>query len=668
MSSRNKDVRQLNRGRITLGFAIIGILFILLSIRLAKIMIIDSEDLTQKAISQQTMDATIEAKRGIIYDRNGRELATSSICYTLYAFPGNFTAEKTDEEIDKNIDILCEALGFTDEEKKASVSEKLKQDGGIVTLKKYLSKEDADAIRELGLPGMELSQATKRYYPLGNFASQVLGSVNDDNEGRTGLELEYNDYLSGVNGRWVTNTDVSGNELVEGTERHYEARDGYNIILTLDEAIQFYCEEEAKTLYNKWHPKRVEILCMDPNNGEILASVAWPGFDPNNALEPQGLSSEDQAAYEAMSDEEQTAYLSTMWRNPLVSDTYEPGSTFKLITATSALDEGAISLTDTFYCDHSFRVEDYTLSCWYSGAHGSQTIRQAIENSCNPALAEVAARLGATRFMQYINDFGFGGLTGVDYPGESGAILQSYVGPVELATMGFGQGISITPIQLVTAVSAIANGGELVRPHYVRALTDSNGRIVKTIDKEIIRKVISPETAAEMRDIMETEVSEGGGNTAKMDGYRIGGKTGTAEKAEAGGYSAYDYYSSFICVAPIDDPKLTLLVIVDSPRGEYYGSVVSAPAAKNILNNVLRYMSISPENEDGSSGGSSTQVTVPDVTAYEYNTAAQTLKDAGLNVAIADGDAGNGKWLVQDQYPKSGTTVGTGTTVYLYRE
>ena len=595
MAKRSTEVKQLNRRRITLGFCFIGIIFILLSIRLAKIMIVDSDELTQKAISQQTMDATIEAKRGIIYDRNGRELATSSICYTLYVFPGNFTFEKEEAEIDKDIALLCDTLGITEEEKRATVSEKLKSEEGIVTIKKYLTKEDADAVRKLGLSGIELSQATKRYYPLGNFASQLLGSVNDDGQGRTGLELEYDEYLSGVNGRWVTNTDVSGNDLVEGTERHYEAKDGYNIITTIDEAIQYYCEEEAKAAYGKWKPKKVEILAMDPNNGEILASVVYPGFDPNDPFEPQGLSEEEKKAYENMSDEEQTAYLSAMWRNPLVSDTYEPGSTFKLITATSAIDEGAISLTDTFYCDHSFRVEDYTLSCWYSGAHGSQTIRQAIENSCNPALAEVAARLGKTRFMQYINDFGFGGLTGVDYPGESGALLQSYVGPVELATMGFGQGISITPIQLVTAISSIANGGDLLRPHYVKALTDSNGKIVKTFDKEIVRKVISPETAAEMRDIMESEVSEGGGNTAKMEGFSIGGKTGTAEKAVEGGYSSSDYYSSFICIAPIDDPRITLLVVVDSPRGETYGSVVAAPAAKSILENVLRYMAVSPD-------------------------------------------------------------------------
>ena len=651
-----------------MGFAIIAFLFLALTLRLSKIMIIDADDLSRMAISQQTKDTTIPAKRGVIYDRNGKELATSTICYTLYGFPQNFWGEDADKEVDKTIEALMDAIGLTDEEARASFYDSMKNGTSITTLAKHLTKEQTQAIRALKLRGLDIAEATMRFYPLGNFASQVLGSVNDDNEGRTGLELEYDEYLSGVNGRWVTNTDVSGNELVEGTERHYEARDGYNIITTIDEAIQFYCEEEAKVVYDTWTPKKVMVLAMEPNSGEILASVVYPGFDPNDPFEPQGLSSEDYAAYENMSDEEQTAYLSAMWRNPIVSDTYEPGSTFKLITATSALDEGAISLTDTFYCDHSFRVEDYTLSCWYSGAHGSQTIKQAIGNSCNPALAEVAARLGKTRFMQYINDFGFGGLTGVDYPGEAGALLQSYVGPVELATMGFGQGISITPIQLVTAISAIANGGDLVRPHYVKALTDSKGKVVKKIEKEVVRKVISPETAAEMRDIMEAEVSEGGGGTAKMEGFRIGGKTGTAEKAEAGGYSLYDYYSSFICIAPIDDPKVTLLVVVDSPRGETYGSVVAAPAAKNILENVLRYMSLSPEIGEDSGSSSAAQATVPDVIDYEYSTAAKTLKSAGFKVAIADGEKGDGKWLVQDQYPKAGTVIAQGTTVYLYRK
>ena len=664
--TKNKS-RQLNRGRITLGFLFICFLFVLLSFRLAKIMIIDSEDLTLKAVSQQTRDTTIEAKRGVIYDRNGKELATSSICYTLYAFPNNLRGELEAAEIDVNINKLADVLGITKKKAKNELIDKLKSSETLVTLAKHLTKEKADEIRGLKLKGMELAQANMRYYPLGNFASQVLGSVNDDNEGRTGLEYQYNDYLSGVNGRWVTNTDLSGNELVEGTERHYEAKDGYNVISTLDEAIQYYCEEAAESAYKKWSAKRVEILAMDPQNGDILASVVWPGYDPNDPMTPQGISKEEKKEFNKLSDEKKTEYLSQMWRNPIVSDTYEPGSTFKTITAASALEDNAISLTETFYCNHSFRVEDYTLNCWYAGAHGAQDLLHAYSNSCNPAFAAIAKKMGATRFKQYINLFGFGSVTGVDYPGEASALIQEYVGPVELATMGFGQGISITPIQLVTAVSAIGNGGNLLEPHYVKALTDSDGKVVKTFDKKVIRKVLSSSTASEMRDIMEYEVSEGGGNTAKIEGYRIGGKTGTAQEAERGGYNKYDYYSSFICMAPMDDPKITLLVIVDSPRGAQYGSIVAAPCAKKILKNVLRYMAISPSTEEASSSEEET-ITVPDVVGMSYSKASSTLKGVGLKIARPDSAKSSDKWKVVDQYPKAGTKVKKKSTVYVYKE
>ena len=664
---RNKNVRQINRGRITLGFAIISVLFVVLSLRLAKIMIIDSDDLTQRAISQQTRDTTIEAKRGIIYDRNGKELATSTICYTLYAFPGNFTNEKTDAEIEENIKKLSEVLGATSEKDIETLTKQLTAKDGVITLRKHLSKEDADNIRKLKLKGLELAQATMRYYPLGNFASQVLGSVNDDGEGRTGLELQYDDYLSGVNGSWVNNTDISGNELVEGTERHYAATDGYNVVTTIDEAIQYYCEETAKSTYDKWSPKKVEVLAMDPKTGEILASVVYPGYDPNSPSVPQNLTKEEKEKFDALSDSEKTDYLSRMWRNPIISDTYEPGSTFKLITAASAIDEKAISLTETFSCYGSFRVEDYTMRCWINGAHGAQTIKQAIANSCNPALASVARKLGATRFKQYINDFGFSGYTGVDYPGEATALIQSYIGPVELATMGFGQGISITPIQLVTAISAITNGGNLVQPHYVKALTDSEGKIVKTFDTQIERKVISPSTSKEMRNIMQYEVEHGSGTTAIIDGYSIGGKTGTAQKAVPGGYSKYDYYASFVCVAPMEDPQIALLVVVDTPKGSIYGATVAAPAAKKILKNVLRYMAISPSSETETKNKGQ-NITVPDLTGKTYKQAEAILKERGLKVLAADGDKGDGKWKVVDQYPKPKTKVSKKTTVYLYKE
>ncbi|MBQ5441162.1 MAG: PASTA domain-containing protein [Firmicutes bacterium] len=668
---KNTKSKQINRGRITLGFVLICLLFAALSFRLAKIMIIDSGELTQRAVSQQTRDTTIDAKRGVIYDRNGKELATSSICYTLYAFPQSFKGEKTDDELKADIKSVQKALGIKDSKKKKEISKKLKSKDALVTLAKHLTKKKAEKIRKLKLSGLELTESTQRYYPLGNFASQVLGSVNDDNEGRTGLEYQYNDYLSGVSGRWVTNTDLSGNELVEGTEKHYEAQDGYNLVTTIDEAIQYYCEEAAEKTYKEWSAKKVEVLAMDPKTGEILASVVYPGYDPNDPMKPQGLTTEELKAFDDMTDGEKTEYLSKMWRNPIVSDTYEPGSTFKLITAASALEDKAIDLNSTFYCAHSFRVAEYTLNCWGTAAHGTQTIKEAIANSCNPSLAEVARRLGATKFKQYINLFGFGNITGVDYPGEATAIIQQYVGPVELATMGFGQGISITPLQLVSAISAIGNGGDLVQPHYVRALTDSDGKVVKSFDTKVTRKVLSKKTASEMRDIMEYEVEKGGGSNGKIEGYRIGGKTGTAEKAMNGGYSKTDYYCSFVCLAPMEDPQITLLVVVDTPHKpgvEVFGNTVAAPCARAILKDFFRYRAISASSEVSEKEENSEMVTVPKVKGMTFKEAKAALKEAGLKVSRPDSAKKTDKWEVVDQFPKAGTKVKKGSTVYVYKE
>lgn len=665
---KEKRPSKMNKSRIVIGFAIIAILFLALTLRLSKIMIIDADALSRMAVSQQTKDTTIAAKRGVIYDRNGKELATSTICYTLYGFPQTFRGEDEDKVVDRNIEDLMDAINLTDEEDRAAFYDKMKNGTSIVTLAKYLTKEQTQAIRALKLKGLDIAEATKRYYPLGNFASQVLGSVNDDGEGRTGLEMEYNNYLSGVNGRWVTNTDVSGNELVEGTEKLYEATDGLNIVTTLDEAIQYYCQKEAEAAYNKWKAKKVEVLAMDPNTGEILASVVWPGFDPNEPFKPQGLNEEELKAYNEMTEEQQVDYLFKMWRNPIVSDTYEPGSTFKLVTASAGLDSKVISMTDTFYCNGHFQVADYMLSCWYTAGHGVQDITLAIGNSCNPALAEVGKRLGAQRFKNYIQCYGFGSATGVDYPGEATGLIQSSIGPVELANMSFGQGIAVTPVQLVSAISAMGNGGNLVQPHYVKALVDSDGNVVKEYGTTVVRQVISKETSDLMRGIMEYEVAESGGNTAYIPGYRIGGKTGTAEKAENGVYSAYDYYSSFVCMAPMDDPKITLLVVVDSPRGAIYGSVVAAPAAKNILTNVLRYMGVTPTEEAGESTTTAAQVTVPNLVGMTYAKASETLKDMGLTITRPSSAEGRDDWVIVDQYPKAGTSVAKGTMVYVYKE
>ena len=586
------NTSQKQKRRAAWIFVIISALLLVLSMRLGYWMILQQDDLTARATSQQTRDAVIEAKRGTIYDRNGKELATTSKCYTVYARPKLVMNNYTGSEL-KVLEMDIASITNVNYE---DVEKRLQQENALVTVAKYLTKEQAQAVRKLKYQGIEIAEGTKRYYPLGNFASQLLGSVNDENHGRTGIELQYDNYLSGTAGRWVIETDIQGNELAEGASRYYEAQDGLNVILTIDEAIQYYVEKALSEGMISTGAKKIECIAMDPKTGEILASCVTPGFDPNDPMTPQNLSEKKQKEFDEMDNTGKTEYLSKMWRNPLVSDTYEPGSTFKLITSSSALEERTISLGDSFNCGGYYRVAGWTLHCWGHMNHGWQTIKEAVGNSCNPVLAQVARKMGPKTFKKYIDLYGISEKTGIDYPGESNSILNQTIGPVECATMGYGHGISITPIQLITAVSAIGNDGVLLKPHYVKALTDQDGKVVKTFEPEIVRQVISKDTADTMLDIMEYVVSDAGGKNAKIKGYRIGGKTGTAYKAANGGY-VEDFYSSFIGMAPINDPQIALLVVVDSPKGSYYGSAVAAPIAKAIFENVLRYMNV-PKAEE----------------------------------------------------------------------
>ena len=651
-----------HKRRIAIGFFVIAMLLIVLTFRVAWIQIVDAEEYTKKATLQQTNDTTIQAKRGIIYDRNGKELATSTTCYTLWVWPSQFTYEKTDAEIKEMCAKIAEIID-KDEEK---VLQSATKETLMVSLAMYLDNETADRIRELEYDGIELAEGTKRNYPLGNFASHVLGSVNVDNQGRTGLELQYDEYLSGVSGRWVKNTDLSGNELVEGREEYHEAQDGLNVISTLDEAIQHYVEKAIDEGMEKTGAKRIMCLIMDPKTGDILASAVTPGFDPNNATVP----TDETYLKEYEKAENKSDVLSKMWRNPIVSDTYEPGSTFKLITASSAIEERAITTTETFSCNSRITIAGTTLHCWSNRDHGTQTIREAIGNSCNPALAKVASKMGKTTLYKYLDLYGITEKTGVDYPGEAGSIVQSLenVGPVELATIGYGQGISVTPIQLLTAISAIGNDGLLMQPRYVKALTDSDGKVVKEYDPVVVRKVLSAKTASEMKEIMEYVVSEGGGGNAKITGYRIGGKTGTANKVENGKYGE-NYYSSFIGMAPMDDPKVSILVIVDSPKGSYYGSIVAAPIAKSILSDVLRYMNITPEyTEEEKAAIEGNYTVVPDVVGKEFSEAAGIIGGKDLKYSRPKAAKDDDSFTVVDQYPKAGTKVKKNSVVYVYKE
>ncbi len=663
------QVAKKNKRRIAIGFALIALMLVLLLFRLAWIQIVDAEELSQKAIDQQTQDTPIEAKRGAIYDRNGKELATSTTCYTLWARPSQIKLKDGEERSD------AEIKGFADEIAKItggdadSIYTSITKEQALVRVAKYLDKDTAEQLRELAISGIELSEDTKRYYPLGNFASQVLGSVNDDSVGRTGIELQYDQYLSGVAGRWVKNTDLVGNELVEGAEEYYEAQDGLNVIMTIDEAIQYYVEKALAEGMETTKAKRIMCLVMDPKTGDILASASTPGYDPNDATEPLA---KDAKKYAKMTTEEQNQYLFSLWRNPVVSDTYEPGSTFKLITSSAAIEEKVIDENTTFKCAGSFSVSGIRLHCWTSGAHGTQTIKEAVGNSCNPALAKVAELLGKTKLYKYIDLYGITETTGVDYPGEASAILQNIdnVGPVELATIGYGQGISLTPIQLLTAINAIGNDGKLLQPRYVKALTDSDGNVVQSYEPTVVRKVISSTTAKKMRNIMQYVVDEGGGGNARIAGYRVGGKTGTANKIDAGTgkYGKY-YYSSFIGMAPMDDPQISILLIVDSPKGAYYGSIVAAPIAKKIMTDALRYLNVTPEYTSAEKKTlQSGYTTVPNVVGKEFSDAAGIIGGKELKYSRPKSAQDDDDFTVVAQYPKAGTKVKKNTVVYVYKE
>ena len=663
-------VTQKNRRRVAIGFCIVAFMMVLLMFRVAWLQIVRADELTEKAVDQQTQDTPIEAKRGTIYDRNGKELATSTTCYTLWARPSQIKEDEDGAERPAaEIKVFAEQIAEITGDDADDIYEDLTVDQALIKVSKYLDKEQAEKLKALGITGIELSEDNKRYYPLGNFASQLLGSVTDDNSGRSGIELQYDQYLSGVSGRWVTNTDLLGNELAEGADEYYEAEDGLNVVLTIDEAIQYYVEKALEEGMEDTNVDRIMCLVMNPKTGEILASACTPGYDPNDATEPL---EEDEEEYEKMSAEEKNSYLFKLWRNPLVSDTYEPGSTFKLITSSSALEERVINENTTFECHGSFSVSGIRLHCWTSGAHGTQTIKQAVGNSCNPALARVAALLGKTRLYKYIDLYGITETTGVDYPGEASAIVQNVdsVGPVELATIGYGQGISLTPIQLLTAVNSIGNDGVLLQPHYVKALTDSDGKTVKEYGTTVVRKVLSKSTANKMKEIMQYVVDEGGGGNARIAGYRVGGKTGTANKIDAGTgeYGDY-YYSSFIGMAPMDDPQVSILVIVDSPKNAYYGSIVAAPIAKEILTNTLRYLNVTPEYTDSEKEAQNTgYTTVPDVVGKDFSEAVGIIGGKELKYSRPKSARDDDDFTVVDQYPKAGTKVKKNTVVYIYKE
>lgn len=640
---------------------------LLLCMRLGWIQIVKGSEYSEKAVEQQTRDTPIEAERGVIYDTNGNELAVSVACYTIWVRPTDVKAGDTKQEVNDSIEnvskTLSEILDMDYEEVKSMVT----REQSIVKVKKGIDKETADKIREEKLPGIEIAEDTKRSYPLGAFASHTLGTVTDDNTGLSGLELQYNRYLSGVAGRWINYTDTSGNRLSYGEEKYYKAEDGYSIVTTIDQVIQHYTEKALEQVMKKTSADRAMAIVMDPKTGDILAMAQNPDFDLNDPKTP--LDKGEQEKLEKMSDSKKVEYWNKMWRNSLISDVYEPGSTFKLLTTAIALEEDVADMNDTFTCTGSVNVSGETIHCWRSeNPHGTQSLTQAVGNSCNPVFIKLATDIGIDKFYNYLGTFGITGTTGIDFPGEGTAILQSKetAGPVGLATIGFGQGVAVTPIQLITAVSSFGNDGKLMKPRLVKELKDSDGNTVEEFGTEVVRQTVSKETADEICDIMEYVVSDGGGGTAAVSGYKVGGKTGTANQVreDGKGYSSATD-SSCIAMAPMDDPQVAVLVIVDNPKGVKFGSATAGPGVKQILSDTLRYLNVSPSS-DSTEKKEKEKIEVPDVVGKSVSEAIGILGGKSLSYDTDKKEAEKNDFIVTKQYPAAGTKVKKGSKIYLY--
>lgn len=546
--------------------------------RLVYLMIFRSAYYGTKAIEVQERERTIKAARGLILDRNGVVLgANKTVCTISVVYN-----QVTDPE--KVIEVLSEELSMPEEE----VRKKVEKLSSREKIKSNVDKATGDIIREYDLAGVKVDEDYKRYYPYGSLASKVLGFTGADNQGIIGLEVEYEKYLTGTAGKILTVTDARGVELDYAVENRIEPVAGNTLVTTLDVNIQKYAMQAAEKVLTAKQANYVSIIVMNPQNGEIYAMVNAPEFDLND---PYALVSVNGEEAEAGEGEDKQALLNKMWRNNCINDTYEPGSTFKIVTATAALEENLVELDTPFSCPGYYIVDDRRIRCHKTAGHGSEDFLHATMQSCNPVFINLGLKVGKEIYYEYLDKLGILEKTGVDLPGEAGTIIHDIdnVGNVELATMSFGQSFQITPLQLLQTASAIVNGGTLVTPHFGMAIQDKEGNVVKTFEYGTEENVISDETSETMKYIMGMVVSEGGGNKGAVEGYEIGGKTATSEKLPRGNGK---YIASFIGFAPVDNPEVIAICIVDEPTGVYYGGSVSAPVIKELYENILPYLNI----------------------------------------------------------------------------
>lgn len=651
------EPNKMNRSRLRATFIIVSLVFLGLMVRLSFIQVIHNSFYKEKAEVVQKKEIPITAKRGDILDRNGAKLAFSVTTFTVYARVEKINPDKLETAAES----LSKILELPKEEVKQDLLDSATK---LVTLAKGLPKSKADLIKNKRISGVWVTEGNKRVYPYNNFAAQALGFVSNDGEGLSGLEFQLNKELSGKDGKLITHTDAYGRELPIGEEKMVKPVEGYNIQLTLDEIIQHFTEKAVDKGIRDFQPKKIMAIVMDPNNGEVLAMVTKPDFNPNT---PRDLSqSIDPTTLSNMKSEDKAAVLNTLWRNPIVSDTYEPGSTLKILTTSMGLEEKVITTASTFDCIGYEIVAGVKIHCSSrTNPHGHQTLVQALENSCNPAFIKIAGLVGKQKFHSYIEKFGLKDKTGINLPSEAKTLMQSVetTGPVELATMSFGHGISTTPLHVATAISAIANGGNRVEPHIVKSYQDANGKVIKAFEKKIVNRVISEQTAQTMRTMMEQVVLKGSGKLAYIPGIRIGGKTGTTEKIVNGTYSRNKSYASFVGIAPIDNPKIVVLVVVDEPKDDSFGSKVAAPIAHDILSDTLRYLKVEPSMPQNTK-----QVIVPNLVGKTYDQArsileASTLLLNGASVEEESQESQSG--VISKQYPAAGTSVESNSIVII---
>ena len=564
-----------NKKKILVVFFFVTIMIFGLIGRLIYLMVFDAEYYQELAEDLHEREREIKAARGEIVDRNGVVLATNRTVCTISVIHSQI------EDPETVIRVLSDELKMDE----ADVRERVEKVSSMEKIKTNVEKDTGDKIREYDLAGVKVDEDYKRYYPYDELASKVLGFTGGDNQGIIGLEVKYEEYLKGTNGTILTVTDARGIELEGVAEDRIEPVAGETLKISLDYNIQEYCEQAALKVLEEKQADSVSVLLMNPQNGEIYAMVNVPEFNLN---EPFELNTGEEAS---LSDEELQDALNQMWRNGCINDTYEPGSTFKIITSAACLEEGVVSLDDTFVCPGYRIVEDRKIRCHKVGGHGTETFVEGIQNSCNPVIMDLGLRPGSERFYDYFEQFGLLQLTGVDLPGEAGTIMHKKedIGTVELATMTFGQSFQITPIQLATTVSSIVNGGNRVTPHLGMAVLDGEGNVIEEFEYKTEKGIVSEETSETMQMLLESVVSEGSGKNAYIDGYSIGGKTATSQTLPR---SANKYIASFLGFAPADDPRILGMVVIHNPQGVYYGGTIAAPVLRTIYDNVLPYLGI----------------------------------------------------------------------------